>query len=190
MLRFVPARETIRKTRAMRLRVEVALRGIDAACDALMRFRSPEFVLGLFGAEVGGGGALYGPLTIHNASPDFRNLRIGARTHVGRNVLLDLADKLTIEDDATISMGCTILTHQDIGERPLAGLYPPERKPTTIGTGAYLGANVTVLAGCGVGAFSVVGAGAVVREAIPPHVVAVGVPARVVRKISASGCSH
>jgi galactoside O-acetyltransferase len=41
----------------------------------------------------------------------------------------------------------------------------------------WLGAGVTVLDGVVVGESSVVGAGAVVTKSIPPHTVAVGVPA-------------
>jgi len=48
--------------------------------------------------------------------------------------------------------------------------------------GVELGAGVTVIPGKKVGAWSVVGAGAVVIDDIPPYSVAVGVPARVIRK--------
>ncbi len=52
----------------------------------------------------------------------------------------------------------------------------------TLGRNCWLGARVTVLDGVTVGNDSVVGAGAVVTENIPPFSIAVGLPAKVVKK--------
>jgi acetyltransferase-like isoleucine patch superfamily enzyme len=49
-----------------------------------------------------------------------------------------------------------------------------------IGDGTWLGAGAKVLDGVTIGSHAVIGAGAVVREAVPDHAVAVGVPARIV----------
>lgn len=54
--------------------------------------------------------------------------------------------------------------------------------PVTIGNDVWLGQGVCVLPGVTIGAGSVVGANAVVTIDIPPGSVAVGVPARVVRR--------
>ncbi|WP_305068785.1 sugar O-acetyltransferase [Lacticaseibacillus sharpeae] len=58
--------------------------------------------------------------------------------------------------------------------------------PITIGDNTWLGGNVTVLPGVTIGSNSVIGAGAVVTKDIPDGVVAVGNPARVLRKINAA----
>lgn len=172
-----------RQVRIFRLRLLRRLLGIEVVNRWVARPGTGSVqVLRAFGATVGDAPTIYGQMVLHNAHGNYRRLRIGNRVHVGRGVFFDLSDDLTIEDDVTVSMGCTILTHQDIGERPLAQLYPRVLKPTTIGAGAYLGANVTVLCGCDIGAGSVIGAGAVVVKPIPAGVVAVGVPARIVRR--------
>jgi acetyltransferase-like isoleucine patch superfamily enzyme len=49
--------------------------------------------------------------------------------------------------------------------------------------GAFLGAHVVVLPGVTIGTGAVIGAGAVVTRDIPPHAVAVGVPARVIKHL-------
>jgi acetyltransferase-like isoleucine patch superfamily enzyme len=54
------------------------------------------------------------------------------------------------------------------------------RSCVSIGAGAWIGSAAIVMADVGQG--TVVGAGAVVTKPLPPHVVAVGVPARVVRQ--------
>ena len=56
---------------------------------------------------------------------------------------------------------------------------PEGGAPITIGEDCWLGGNVIVLAGVTIGNGSTIGAGAVVTKDIPPGVVAVGNPARV-----------
>jgi acetyltransferase-like isoleucine patch superfamily enzyme len=55
-------------------------------------------------------------------------------------------------------------------------------RPVRIGSGSWLGAGVVVLPGATVGCHVVVGAGAVVADDLPDNSVAVGNPARVVRR--------
>lgn len=52
-----------------------------------------------------------------------------------------------------------------------------------LGEGAYLGINSCVINRTAVGEWSVIGAGATVAKAIPPHSLAVGVPARVIKSL-------
>lgn len=56
------------------------------------------------------------------------------------------------------------------------------REKIKIEDDVWLGAGVKVLAGVTIGRGSVIGAGAVVTKDIPPFSIAVGVPAKVVRK--------
>ena len=51
-----------------------------------------------------------------------------------------------------------------------------------IGEGAWIGTNAVIMAD--VGAHAIVGAGAVVTKPIPPHCVAAGVPARVIKQLN------
>lgn len=56
-------------------------------------------------------------------------------------------------------------------------------KPITIGDNVWLGGGVIVCPGVTIGDNAVIGAGAVVTRDVPADVVAVGNPARVVRRI-------
>ncbi len=60
--------------------------------------------------------------------------------------------------------------------------------PVTIGSDCWLGAGVIVMPGVTIGDGTVVGAGSVVTKSLPPHVVAVGNPARVVRQLDPARC--
>jgi acetyltransferase-like isoleucine patch superfamily enzyme len=136
-------------------------------------------VLVHFGARIGTECVIHGPLIVHNAARDYSNLTIGHKVHLGRGVLLDLADRIVLEDESVISMNCTLLTHHNVGDRPLRSRHAHQVEALRIGPGAYLGAGVTILVGCHVGARTMIGAGAVVTRPLPDDVTAVGVPARV-----------
>ena len=65
--------------------------------------------------------------------------------------------------------------------RPIGRQHQPEA-PVSIGAGSWLGHNVVVLPGAQIGRHVVIGAGSVVRGEIPDYSVAVGSPARVIRR--------
>ena len=60
-------------------------------------------------------------------------------------------------------------------------------EPVTIGDGAWLGENVVVGPGVTIGRGAVVGANAVVLDDVPDRSVAVGAPARIVRRLEHFG---
>jgi tetrahydrodipicolinate N-acetyltransferase len=172
-----------------RARLVRAVWGGDDAALLLTHARKHAIipVLRALGADVASGANIETHLIIHNAPRDLHALSIGAGCHVGKAAFFDLADSITLEPRCTLSMRVTLLTHIDVGQSPLRdGPYPPERGPITIGEGAYIGANVTILHGVRVGRNAVVAAGAVVRENVPDFAVVGGVPARVLKQLDSS----
>ncbi|MEO8538992.1 MAG: hypothetical protein ABI577_04565 [bacterium] len=125
-------------------------------------------ILRQFGATVGKSVSIHGPLHIVNADGDFRNLHIGDDAHLGTDVLIDLADKVTIETFATLSMRCSIVTHVDVGPGPVRERLPRQQAPVVIGRGAYLGLGATVLHGVSIGEAAIVGAHALVDRDVAP----------------------
>lgn len=59
-------------------------------------------------------------------------------------------------------------------------------KPITIGNNCWLASNVTICPGVHIGDGCVIGAGAVVTHDIPDNSLVAGVPAKIIRKISAA----
>jgi acetyltransferase-like isoleucine patch superfamily enzyme len=98
-------------------------------------------------------------------------LAAAASVKVGRSVLFArnvyVADHRHAFEDTT----------RPIVEQGFAGVAPVE-----IGDGAWLGQNVVVAPGVRIGVGAVVGANSFVREDVPDHSVAVGSPARIVRR--------
>ena len=88
-------------------------------------------------------------------------------------------------DDVMIGPNVTIVTtghpiRPDLRKAPTVTQYS---LPVTIGSGAWIGANVTILPGVTIGENSVIGAGSVVTKDIPANVIAYGSPCRVAREI-------
>jgi maltose O-acetyltransferase len=111
------------------------------------------------------------------------NVRVGARTFVNYDcVLLDCAG-IVIGADVQIAPGVHVYaaTHPLDAATRRSGLE--SALPVTIQDGVWLGGRVVVLPGVTIGANTVVGAGAVVTRDLPPNVLAVGNPCRVVREL-------
>ncbi len=110
-------------------------------------------------------------------------IRIGAGTFVNFGlVALDVA-AITIGDDVQIGPYVQLLT----ASHPIEAGPRRDRwesaEPITIGDNVWLGGGVIVCPGVTIGEGTVVGAGAVVTRDLPPYVLAVGTPARVVRRL-------
>jgi UDP-perosamine 4-acetyltransferase len=85
----------------------------------------------------------------------------------------------TVDDGAIINTAAHLDHDCRIGSCAHIGPGCSLAGNVTIGEGAFLGVGTAVIPRRTVGAWSMVGAGAVVVRDIPPHVTAVGVPARV-----------
>ena len=108
---------------------------------------------------------------------------MGSHVEINHNcVILDCA-QVTFGDHVFIGPNCGFYTagHPLDAQTRNAGLE--FARPITVGDSVWFGGNVTVLPGVTIGSGSVIGAGSVVSRDIPPNVIAVGNPCRVVRTI-------
>ena len=122
------------------------------------------------------------------ATSDAARIVIGPRTYINRGTMIDADALIEIGEQTMIGPFCYITDHDHsfaAGTAPAAG--PLISAPTHIGARCWIGAHVTILKGVTVGDGSVVGAGSVVTGSLPPGVVAVGNPARVVRTLGTEG---
>ncbi len=108
---------------------------------------------------------------------------VGARTFANWGLISLNVGKITIGDDVQIGPNVQLLTAtHPIEPGPRREKWEGSR-PITIGDNVWLGGGVIICPGVTIGENTVVGAGAVVTRDLPPNVVAVGNPARVIRTI-------
>jgi len=117
----------------------------------------------------------YGTLFSQSACLIEDNVYIGPRcqlgmVHLGRDVLLAAGVHIPSGGQTHFFADPSVPIREQGGERKLV----------RIGAGAWIGSAAIILADVGDG--TVVGAGSVVTKPLPANVVAVGVPARVVRR--------
>ena len=139
-----------------------------------------------YGAQIGSDVEMLTPIIFHNVCiksghQHYHNLRIGSECYFGKDVFLDLADKIIVEDQVTISMRVMILTHTHAGKSPLSqSRLPPAYAPVQLRKGCYIGAGAILLPGVEIGQEAIVGAGAVVTHNVPAGAVVAGVPAGII----------
>ena len=143
--------------------------------------------------------------TIRSGTVIYEGSRIGRGLQTGHNVVIreenEIGDDVSIWSNSVIDYGCKIgdrvrihanvyvAQHTTIGDEAFLGpgvVIANDRFPLqhgglvgpTIGRGARIGVNATLLPGISVGAWSVIGAGSVVTKDVPPGRLWYGNPAR------------
>ncbi len=113
-----------------------------------------------------------------------RKLVIGSGTWIGPRCFIYASGDIEIGEHVGIGPGVSIITSQhDIDDSEIPILHSPLRHGrVVIGDGADIGALSVILPGVNIGRGAQIGAGSVVNKDIPDFAVAVGTPARVIRK--------
>ncbi len=144
------------------------------------------------GAEIGSGSRVW-----HQAQVRTR-AKIGARCILGKGVFVDfdvvIGDDSKVQNYACVYHGVTLgrgvfvgphaVFTNDLRPRATDPHFAPlgdgdwEVGETTVGDGAAIGANSTILPGVRIGHWAMIGAGAVVTHDVPPYSLVVGTPAR------------
>lgn len=146
-----------------------------------------NFFLKLAGAEIGESAFVHDVIFQNPYASGFKGLSLGKKSTIQTQCLIDLADKVILEDEVTVAAGVSIFTHEDCGVKlgkPLAAYFPAKKAPVTLKRGCWIGARATILAGVTVGECAVVGAGSVVTSDVPAWTVVAGIPAKEIRKIN------
>ena len=140
------------------------------------KIRTSIFLHGL--KEKGKYISLFFPLTIEGKS----NVSIGSNTGIGSYVHIRGGGGVKIGSNVLIAAHCCItsLGHNYHSSKIREGSMIS--KSVSIEDDVWLGYNVTVLPGVTIGKGSVIGAGSVVCSDIPPYSIAVGNPAKVIKR--------
>ena len=110
------------------------------------------------------------------------DIEIGHGANIGFNCEIFSASRVTIGGGTLLAAYTYVIGGDHDFADPDATVLSQTRHSygVTLGEGVWTGAGVKILDGVQVGAHAIIGAGAVVREAVPEYAIAVGIPARVV----------
>ncbi len=114
------------------------------------------------------------------------NCSLGQNVNISNNVIV--GDGCKLQNNVSLYEGVILEDHVFCGPSCVftndltpRAKYPKGHaayKQTRICEGASIGANATIVCGHTVGAWAMIGAGAVVTTDVPPHALMLGVPAR------------
>lgn len=111
------------------------------------------------------------------------NITVGAGTFVNVGAVMLDVGPITIGEDVQIGPNVQLLTPTHPLDPHLRRMKWEAAEPIIIHDNVWLGGGVIVLPGVTIGANTVVGGGAIVTKDLPPNVLAVGNPARVIRNL-------
>jgi acetyltransferase-like isoleucine patch superfamily enzyme len=136
------------------------------------------------GARIGAGTSIWHHAHVRTGAV------IGTGCTLGQNAFVDtdvrVGDRVKIENNASVHAGVTLADEVFVGP---GVVFTNDRYPrsastdwvpvaTTVGRGASIGANATVIGGSDIGEYALVGAGSVVTRAVTDYELVMGNPAR------------
>jgi UDP-2-acetamido-3-amino-2,3-dideoxy-glucuronate N-acetyltransferase len=128
------------------------------------------------------------------------NCSIGERCNIGQNVVISpqvvLGNNVKIQNNVSVYTG--VICEDDVFLGPSmvftnitnprsAIIRKEEYKTTLVKKGASIGANSTIVCGNTIGAYALIGAGAVVTKNVPDYALMVGNPAKQIGWVSEYG---
>jgi acetyltransferase-like isoleucine patch superfamily enzyme len=108
-------------------------------------------------------------------------LTVGSDIGINYGVSIEVWHEVRIGNGVTMAPYVSIIDDNRHEMEPGAVLY---KGPIIIEDNVWFGRNVAVMPGVTIGEGSVIAANAVVTKDIPPHVMAGGVPAKVIKKLA------
>lgn len=122
--------------------------------------------------------------SIYDSAVVIGDVKVGAKSWIGPNCVLDGSGGLTIGATCSISSGVQIYSHDTVEWAVSGGVAPYRQQATEIGDHVYLGPNTVVAAGSSIGTGCIVGAQSFVKGELAPYTFAAGCPARVLGRVS------
>ena len=119
-------------------------------------------------------------------APGDARVRIGAGSFLNLGVMVASEQLVEIGEHCMLANGCFVsdANHRhDDPDTPITWQGFESKGPTRIGDNCWLGANVVVTSGVSIGERCVIGANSVVTHDIAPFSIAVGLPAKTIRRV-------
>lgn len=114
-----------------------------------------------------------------------KEIVIGNNCYIGFGVSILNAGSIRIDDEVLIASN-VLISSENHGMNPESIIpymdQPLDSKDVHIEKGVWIGQNVCILPGVSVGEKAIIGAGSVVTKSVPSYSIAVGNPAKIIKK--------
>lgn len=120
-----------------------------------------------------------------NIRDDSKRLLIGNNVYIGRDNFFAVGSSIIVNDYSMLGNKCSLMCSDHGFDNPMIPYSLSEinnDKHIVIGVNCWIGYNVSIVGNITIGHGSIIGANAVVLQDVPPFSVAVGNPARVVKR--------
>lgn len=120
-----------------------------------------------------------------NCPSEGPTIQIGDFVFIGRRNFLNAGESLIISDYCLTGTDCHFLGSDHVSASPFVPYITSGNTlgaSSRLGANVWLGARVTVMKGVQIGFGSIIGAASVVTRDVPPLSIAVGSPARVIKR--------
>lgn len=124
-------------------------------------------------------------LNVNDRTDGKVGIEVGDGCYIGKRNFFTSAAKITLKDYFMSGINCSFLGSDHVIDEPLKPyIHTGTTNDTSIyiGTNVWFGANVTVIGDVRIGHGSIVGANSLVLKDIPPFSIAVGNPAKVIKR--------
>lgn len=138
----------------------------------------------LAGVRIGERTRIFGAVDIEGPGAIFENVIIGSGCSLTTPLYLNASAEIRIGNRVVIGHHVMIVTDSHDMNDPEQRGGERYARPVVIEDGVWIGARVTILQGVTLGRGSVIAAGSVVTRDVPPHALAGGIPARVLKTLA------
>lgn len=111
------------------------------------------------------------------------NLSVGNNTYLAPNVVINAIAPISIQDEVMVGFNSVLVSGNHTRSGNSFRYGPSKMAPIDIQSGAWVGANCTILPGAKVGRCSVLAANSALNASTPDFSVYGGVPARLIKTL-------
>jgi acetyltransferase-like isoleucine patch superfamily enzyme len=110
-----------------------------------------------------------------------QNLDVGDNVFIATNVVINAGTSVTLEDEVMLGIASILVSGNHTLNNGSYRFGAMQRSPIVVGKGSWIGANVTLIAGCQIPPSSLIAANSVVNKSFTVSGTYGGVPAKLIK---------
>lgn len=163
----------------IKIRIKVALFFINTLFKGTRFFKIKRFLIKLCGIRIGENSKVVGPIEFGTQI----KLSIGDNCWIGKNICFDGNGSVTIGDNVDIAPHVVINTGGHLIGDEFRRAGEGINTSIVIGSGTWIGTNVTIINDVNIGTGVVIAAGSLINKNVEKNVMVAGVPGKIKKEL-------